>query len=76
MKLRSVALVLIVGIAATAPGVAAAQTYTPDSTDAGQPDASAMPRPRVEVDGVQTSAEDARLPGETEEFIVNDGFGD
>jgi hypothetical protein len=32
--------------------------------------------PDVEIAGVQTSADDARQPGEAEPFIINDGFGD
>jgi hypothetical protein len=32
--------------------------------------------PAVEVAGVQTSADDARQPGESDPFIINDGFGD
>jgi hypothetical protein len=38
--------------------------------------AEATPRLDVDVAGVQTSATDAREPGETEPFIINAGFGD
>jgi hypothetical protein len=36
----------------------------------------ATPTPGIEVAGVQASPDDAQLPGETEPFIINDGFGD
>jgi hypothetical protein len=36
----------------------------------------AEPAPAIEVAGVQATPDDARLPDESEPFIINDGFGD
>jgi hypothetical protein len=67
-----------------AAGSALAQAAPPDETPTPAPDAAACadqdvcpaPQPQVEVAGVQSSADDAREPGESEPFIINDGFGD
>jgi hypothetical protein len=34
------------------------------------------PTPDIQVAGVQTSADDARQPGEADPYIINSGFGD
>ena len=74
--MRSLAAALLLVLGTTLPAAAQSATDQSDSPDAAQAADVTAPSPEVEVAGVQTSADDARQPGESEPFIVNDGFGD
>jgi hypothetical protein len=61
-------------------GAASAQAEEPAQVVCDAPEAcpelQADQAQNVEVAGVQTSSDDARDAGESEPFIINDGFGD
>jgi len=89
MPMRSLAPVLaaLVWTLASVAAVQAQDTSAPPpppdpsascDTQAACPDQVpvAVATPAVEVAGVQTSPDDARQPGESDPFIINDGFGD
>lgn len=59
----------------TPPNCADDDSYCTDATPALLL-ADAGTATGVEVAGVQTTADDARAPGEDEPYIVNTGFGD
>ena len=80
MKRTCLALAVSALVALSMPLAAAAQTTAEPTQQPTCDDPSNCPAARdqqqVEVAGVQTSPDDARMPGETEDFIINDGFGD
>jgi hypothetical protein len=75
----SVALLLIAPVAqsSAAPGLdeTTSNAQMACTADPTRPE-PVMLTPDVEVAGVQTSADDARQPGEADPFIINGGFGD
>jgi hypothetical protein len=73
------ALVLVAALALSGYAQSVSPELEPAMLTCADDDAAcleAVPRPSVDVAGVQTAPDDARQPGEDEPFIINSGFGD